>query len=162
MSTDEHEMVWKEISRIETCMMVTHDGGAMRARPMVGTPDRGADTIWFIANRKDHKDDEVLADPRVCLTYVDSEKNTYVSVSGEGTVSEDRAKLKELWTTSVDAWFEGGPEDPNAILIAVRPEMAEYWDNPNSDFIVALKMLTASVTDDEPADIGENRKVNME
>jgi general stress protein 26 len=161
MSTDELDLVWREISRIGTCMMITHDQGTIRARPMVGTADRSDNTIWFIANRNQHKDDEIAADPRVCLAYVDTGTNTYVSVSGEGAVVDDRAKMKELWTTSVDAWFEGGPDDPQAVLIAVRPDMAEYWDNPNSDLIVALKMLTASKTHSEPPAIGENRKVDM-
>lgn len=161
MGTDENDLVWREISRIATCMMITNDGGTMRARPMVGTADRESHTIWFVANARHHKDQEIAADPRVCLAYVDTAHNTYVSVSGHAAVSEDRAKLKELWTPSVDAWFQGGPEDPEAILIAVSPEKAEYWDNPNSDLIVALKMLTASAADDEPPRIGENRKVEM-
>lgn len=161
MSRDEHDMVWKEIGRIETCMMITHDGEIIRARPMVGKADRDANTIWFVANRSQHKDNEVEANPQVCLTYADTAKNTYVSLSGLASISEDRAKLKELWSSYVDAWFKGGPDDPEAILLAVHPERAEYWDNPNSDLIVALKMLTASATDSEPPKMGENRKVEM-
>ncbi|MBJ3774592.1 pyridoxamine 5'-phosphate oxidase family protein [Acuticoccus mangrovi] len=159
MTTEDLELVWQEISRIETCMMITHDSGAIRARPMVGTPDRQANMIWFVASRENHKDEEVAADPRICLTYADPGSNTYVSVSGRGAVVTDRSKLEALWTPSIDAWFEGGPEDPDAILIGVRPEMAEYWDNPNSDLIVALKMLTT--TSDEAPAIGDNRKVVM-
>jgi general stress protein 26 len=161
MGTDENDLVWREISRIATCMMITNDQGTIRARPMVGTADRDSNTIWFVSNRSHHKDQEIAADPRVCLAYVDTESNTYVSVSGRAKVSEDREKLKELWTPSVDAWFQGGPEDPQAILIAVTPELAEVWDNPGSDLVVALKMLTASVTDNEPPNIGEHRKVSM-
>ena len=161
MSRDELDMVWKEIGRIETCMMITHDGEQMRARPMVGSADRAANTIWFITNRSSHKDNEIMDDPHVCLAYADVSKNTYVSVSGRARLSDDRAKLKELWTSSVDAWFKGGPEDPEALLIAIQPENAEVWDNPSSDLVVALKMLTASATDDEPPSIGKNSKVAM-
>lgn len=160
MSTEQLDLVWREIDRIETCMMVTHDAGTIRARPMVGRADRPAKTIWFISNRTRHKDDEVAADPSVCLTYADVARNTYLSISGKAMLSDDRAKLRELWSTGVDAWFKDGPDDPDAILIAVRPESAEYWDNPNSDLLVAVRTLTASGTD-QPAQVGENRKIEM-
>lgn len=97
----------------------------------------------------------------MCLAFSDISNNTYVSVSGQAALTDDRAKLRELWTTSVDAWFKGGPEDPEALLIAVTPHNAEVWDNPSSDLVVALKMLTASATGAEPPPIGENRKVEM-
>lgn len=161
MSGDQHDLVWREIDRIETCMMVTYDGENMRSRPMAGTADRPGNTIWFVTNRSAHKDDELARDSRVNLAYADVSKNTYVSISGHARLSDDRAKLRELWTTAIDAWFKGGPEDPAALLIAVTPQSAEVWNNPSSDIVVALKMLTASATHSEPPKIGETVKVEM-
>lgn len=161
MNRDELDMIWREIGRIGTCMMVTHDGTMMRARPMTGTADRPANTIWFVTNRNAHKDDEIAAQPDVCLAYADMSKNTFLSVTGRARLSDDRAKLGELWTTAVDAWFKGGPEDPEALIIAVTPASAEVWDSPSSDLVVALKMLTASASGTQPPHIGENRKVDM-
>ena len=160
MANHQDDMVWAQIGRIGTCMMVTHDAGAVRARPMVGTTDRDAHAIWFITNRKHHKDDEILSDPRVCLAYADQSRNTYVSVSGHGEVVRDETKLRELWNVAIDAWFDDGAEDPDAVLVKVTPQMAEYWDSPSSDVVVALKMLTASARNERP-DLGENRKVDM-
>ncbi|WP_162409229.1 pyridoxamine 5'-phosphate oxidase family protein [Acuticoccus sediminis] len=150
MTKDEIDLVWREISRIETCMMVTQDGSLVRARPMVGVADRSAGTIWFVTSRADHKDDQLRRDPRVCLSYVDTERKTYVSVSGKASLLSDRQKIEELWTPNIEAWFDRGPDDPAALLIAVRPEVAEVWDDPNAELIGALELLTASSGADEP------------
>lgn len=160
MSEEYADRIWTEIETIKTCMMVTHAGSDFRARPMVGTAERDNDRISFIANKKHTKDEEIVADPRVCLTYVDENRNTYVSISGEARVVKDRERLRALWNDSVDAWFDGGPDDPDAILIEVTPEGAEFWDNPNSDIIVALKTLTAAHTSGRP-DMTEHAKVRL-
>lgn len=44
MSHDELDLIWREVGRIATCMMVTTDGRKIRSRPMVGTADRPANT----------------------------------------------------------------------------------------------------------------------
>ncbi len=160
MTRENVDHVWREISRIETCMMATHDGTVLRARPMVGAADREAGTIWFITTRSDHSNQELERDPRVCLAYVDAATQTFVSVSGEASLSSDRRKIEDLWTPSVDACFDGGPEDPAALLIAVRPVLAEFWDDPHADLMAALDLLTAGHGDAEPP-LADSCKVDM-
>ncbi|UOM34496.1 pyridoxamine 5'-phosphate oxidase family protein [Acuticoccus sp. I52.16.1] len=141
-------------------MMATHDGSALRARPMVGSADRASGTIWFVTNRSDKKDDELRRDPRVCLSYADPSTNTFVSVSGEATLSTDRRTIEDHWNPAFDAWFEGGSADPEALLIAVRPHTAEFWDNASEELMAALDLLTATAKPPEPA-LGDHCKVKM-
>lgn len=144
MVADDIDHVWREISRIETCMMTTQGGRAMRARPMLGTADRTSQRIWFISDRSFPQEAGLCRDPRVCLTYVDPRGDTFLSVSGRAEMMDDRDKLRELWRPVIDAWFEGGPEDPAVRLIAVHPEVAELWsDPPSSELFDALDTLTA-------------------
>lgn len=160
MSTHERDLVWREIGRIGTCMLVTHDGREIRARPIVGTADRESNHVWFIARRTDHTESAIAADPRVCLAYSDTSANTFVAVSGRAEVVDDREQLRALWTAVLDAWFENGADDEDAVLIAVTPDTAEVWDEPNADIVTALEMLTAADHDGVPP-IGENRTVRM-
>lgn len=160
-STNGVEKIWNEIEEKNLCMLVTRDAGMLRARPMAAMPRRGENTIWFVTDRTNHKDEEIRADPEVCITFQDEKGNEYISISGSARMVEDRAKLKELWNTGVDAWFEGGADDPRAALIAVEPKNAEYWDNHSSDLLVMTKIVAASLTGREKPDVGENRKIDM-
>lgn len=155
MIADDVDQVWREINRIETCMMTTHHGRTMRARPMQGTADRTSDTIWFVSNRAFPSESGLNRDPRVCLTYVDHHADTYLSISGRAKFLEDRAKIRELWRPVLDTCFLHGPDDPHARLIAVCPEVAEVWnDAPSSELFDALDTLTARSHDDPGSDAG--------
>lgn len=160
MSTDERDLVWREIGRIGTCMVVTLDGREITARPMVGIADREANRVWLIAHRNDNLEAAMAADSRVCLTYADVAANIFVSLSGHAEAVNDRTRMRALWTASLDAWFDDGADDEQAVLIAVIPETAEVWDEPNADIVAALEMLTATAVEAQPP-IGENRKIRM-
>ena len=74
--------------------------------------------------------DQVRQHRRVGLTYARPTDNTYVSLSGTAQVVIDRAKAEELWDPSYQAWFPGGPSDPDLAMIKVTVELAEYWAAP--------------------------------
>ena len=80
----------------------------------------------------------------------------YVSVTGTAAISNDRAKIKELFGTEAKAWWDS-PDDANIRVLKVTPEEAEYWDSPGSSISYA-KMMVAAATGSRP-DLGENAKV---
>ena len=99
-------------------------------------------TLRFIAERDSDKVAALQADPRVNVSY--SQNGTWISVAGTASIVEDQAKLGELWSTFTDSWLEGGPENPNNILIEVDPVSAEYWDAPGGSKVIQLTNLVKS------------------
>jgi general stress protein 26 len=83
-------------------MLVTHDGQGdeLRARPMHAHAAREEDAIFFLTDRRDHKDDEIEINDNVCLTFADNSGYRYVSVTGTANVLDDRRKIDELWSTA--------------------------------------------------------------
>ena len=77
-------------------------------------------------------------------------------VTGSAALSDDRSKIKELFSTAAKAWWNSA-DDPNIRVLKVTPDEAEFWDTPGS-VISYVKMAAAAVTGRRPA-IGENRKV---
>ena len=73
-------------------------------------------------------------------------KGAWVSLSGTAQVVDDETKLAELWNTFTDAWLEGGPENPENILIKVSGETAEYWDTPGGKVTQVVNLVKAKVT----------------
>jgi general stress protein 26 len=161
MSADnarDQDRVWQLMEEIGFAMLVTDDGGKLRARPMSACLERHSNAIFFLSDARRHKDDEIARNPAINLSFADAGSQKYVSVTGTAAVSNDRAKIKELFSTPAKAWWDSA-DDPNIRVLKVTPQDAEFWDSPGS-VVSYVKMAAAAVTGRRP-DIGENRKVAM-
>lgn len=155
---DGAERIWRLMNRYRICMLATQDGTAIRARPMAVHLAPAENAVYFLTDERRHKDDEIVANPNVCLAFSDDDGDDYVSVSGHAAVTNDRAKIKELWSLAAKAWWDSA-DDPNIRLLKVTPVDAEYWDGENH-IIASMKMAAAAMTGERP-DLGENKKVRM-
>jgi general stress protein 26 len=122
------DRVWEVIYKAGICMMVTRFASGLRARPLEARPDRDAEVIWFLTDVRGLKDDEVEADPNVCLTFVYPKEKVYLSITGKASVGRDPERAKMLWNKEQQVWWPDGPEDPNLLVMKVEPERAEMWD----------------------------------
>lgn len=140
------DAIWSRVRAIGTCMMVTRDGEALRARPMAAILRTSQNAIWFFANAGDHKDDELVRDPRACLAFADPHDHCYVSLSGRVDIVRDREKVDELWNDTAAAMFPRGPDDARIVLLRFEPEIGEYWDVPCGMVSAAFRFLKSAVT----------------
>jgi general stress protein 26 len=160
-ANDSRKKVWDLIKDIKYAMMVTvGEDGHLFSRPMVAQKPDEHEDLWFFTSADSPKVQEIKARPDVLLSYAAPEDNNYVSVSGEAAIVRDPAKIDELWSESLKAWFPEGKKDPNLALICVTPKSAEYWDGPSSAFVQAFGYIKAKVTG-EPERMGENRTVRL-
>ena len=159
---DSHiDRVWEVIEKAGICMMVTRFEGGLRARPLEARPDRNADVIWFLTDARGLKDDEVEADPNICLSFVYPKEKVYVSITGKAFAGRDLERAKMLWNKEQQVWWPGGPRDPNLLVMKVEPERAEMWDGPASSAVAAFEFAKARLTGTKP-NLGENRKIAVE
>ncbi|AID31175.1 general stress protein [Mesorhizobium sp. SEMIA 3007] len=152
------DRVWKLMDKIGFCMLATREGDDIRSRPMAAHVVRGENAVYFLTDVDSHKDDEIEAEPNVALAFADSGGQKYVSVSGQAEVSNDRAKIKELWSTPAKAWWDSA-DDPAIRVLKITPKDAQYWDSPGT-VVSYVKMLAAAVSDSRP-EIGDSGKVRM-
>lgn len=143
------EDVWSAIQTVRIGMLTTADGGELVSRPMASLvrPEDGC--IYFVT-RLDGKVGELGQSAAVNLAYAETHKNLYVSVSGTAETSQDREKLRELWSMWVEAWLPEGPDGADVALITVRPSHAKMWDATSSRLIYAGKVLKAVATQRPP------------
>ena len=130
---------------------------------IVAVYDRGelADgRLWFFMSRDSDPVDDLRADPGVVVSYADPASDTYVSVSGNAVEVDDMDKKKYFWNKMTEAWFPGGPTDPNVALIAVDIIHANFWDTKESK-VVQLAAIAKAVVMGKPPQIGEQGEVRM-
>jgi general stress protein 26 len=145
------DLIWKHVGAIRICMMVTHDGARIHARPMNGIVRPEQNAIWFFTNRESHADTEIQENPRACLAFNDIRRNKYVSLSGTLQIVHDRNTIAALWNDEADGYFESGQQDDNVCLLKFEPEFGQYWDSPSSSIVVAIKFLEAKLMGEKPA-----------
>lgn len=148
------------IEDIDFCMLTTMDEGYLRSRPMSTQEFEFDGDLWFFTSDNTHKVEEIEKDNRVNVAYSKSPNDTYVSVSGCAEISKDRAKIEELWTPILKAWFPEGVDDPHLCLLKVSVEQAEYWDTPSGKIVQILGFVKALATGQE-ASYGENEKISF-
>lgn len=152
--------VWQIIEKAGICMMTTRFEGGLRARPLEARADRDESVIWFLTDQRGLKDDEVQVHDDVCLTFVYPKEKVYLSVTGRAFVKRDPQRAKELWNEEQQAWWPGGSNDPNVLVIRVELDRAEMWDGPASSAVAAFEFAKARLTGRKP-NLGENRKVTV-
>ena len=149
--------IWESAEKIGICMFVTWDGERQRARPVAARPHREEGALYVLTDLHGQKDDQIERFPIVTLAFADNSDNTYLSITGHATVSNDCAKIKELWSV-FDKIFWESPEDPSIRLITVKPDDAEIWDGVGK--VRAGLAMAAKLTTGAELHMGDNAKVD--
>ena len=129
--------------------MLTHvrPDGRLVSCPMATQEVEFDGDVLFIARRSsDQVRDLSSVVGGAPVNVANSSDSTWVSVAGRAEVVQDSALLAELWNAFTDAWLEGGPEDPENVLIRVRAESAQYWDSPGAKVTQLANLVKAKVT----------------
>ena len=145
MSTQESAKVAELVKGIRVAMLTTvDDGGKIVSHPMATQDVEWDADVWFITERSSETARNIATHPEVNVAY--SSDSTWVSLSGRASVVDDVAKLGELWNTFTDAWMEGGPENPENVLVHVVADSAQYWDSPGAKVTQVVNLVKAKVT----------------
>jgi general stress protein 26 len=151
------DKVWELAGSIGECWFITWDGERQRARPLAARPRRGAGAIYFLTDEGGAKDDQIRRFPVVSLAFADSEAKEYLTITGQAEVSDDRARIAELFGPLDRAWWDSA-DDPSIRLITFRPQDAEIWGGLGR-LRAGVALLAAAVSGANP-ELGDNRKID--
>jgi len=159
--TDAEQHLWPLIKGIKFAMFTTHSGnGHLHSRPMT-TQNKTMtdDKLWFFMSAKGDAAQELAQQPQVNISYADTGKDVYVSVTGSAQVIDDKTQREALWTKFAQAWFPGGVDDPDLALVSVTVSHAHYWNVTESKLTQLLVMAKAVFTGEKPKTLGESGEV---
>jgi general stress protein 26 len=117
------------LNKFDTAILATvDDSGKIHARPMAIFEIESDGNVIFLTDEKSAKVDEIQRNSRATVICQDGWTCT-ATISGVAETFRDREKLRENWRKTFQAWFPDGPDDPRIMLVRVRGEVGEFWDN---------------------------------
>lgn len=152
--------VWAAIKAQPFAMMATMHDGDIVSRPMAAHSDPDAGAIYFVTRLESGKTQDIGVTAPVNLSFAGPGNATFVSIAGQATVSQDRAKLRELWNMWAEAWLPDGPDASDTALITVDPGETTLWNSNSSRIVRTIKTAAAAITQ-SPPDMGSVRKVTL-
>ena len=135
--------------------------GKVTSRPMTSQQLDDAGNVWFFTSDESDFVRHLSMHPQVNVSFADPEDSLYVSIAGHAELTRDRAKIDELWSPLVSAWFDGGKEDPHLALVKVHVDTAEYWDTHSSKMTQLYALAKSALTGKAPRDLGEHKKITL-
>ena len=106
--------------------LATIDGDQPRVRPV--SPVRVDDDFTiYVANLRSYgKTQEIAANPKVELCYLD-EKHDQVRITGRAEVLKEEGLLREIWDSNpLLRRYLGSLENPELVIYRIRPERVRF------------------------------------
>ncbi len=120
-------------------------GKSFSTRPMSVQQVDEQGNLWFMSANDSHKNAEIENDFAVQLLFQGSSYSDFMSLYGSASITENKAKIKELWKPIMKTWFTEGIDDPRISVIKVTPEEGYYWDTKHNMAIGLLKRITGAI-----------------
>src|SRR5690349_13900973 len=125
----QHEHLHQLLKEFSTVMLGTlersGDESSFNARPMHVARLEADCSLCFLSAVGTEKVEEAMRTQ--AAQVIGQSKTRFFTMRGQVTVSQDRGRIRELWSPMNEIWFDG-PDDPRIVLIDFYPEEAELWD----------------------------------
>ena len=118
-------------------VFLARNGNPEGAVPMTAQLDKDADSaIWFFTT----KDNSLAQMGEATATFADKGHEMFCRFGGTLREETSRERLEEHWSTIVEAWYPGGRDDPNLLMLRMDLGQAEIW-NSDLGLVDNAKML---------------------
>lgn len=148
-SSDHARAAWERLSRARFVMLTTldEDGGIYSCPMTLQQAEDGV--LWFFTSTTTPTAQAIERDPRAGIALM-ADDQFYASVYGTASLVNDRARMRELWDTMVEAWFPQGVEDPHLTLLRLDIVRGEYWDSDQNSLLKMFEIGKAIATNTRP------------
>lgn len=120
---DIRERFWSEMTA-SPFVMVKLDASHDHALPMTAQLDPNANhCFWFYTSR----DNRLAAGGPAMAQFAGKEHNLFACIAGRLVEENDPAVIDRYWSKEVEAWYPGGRNDPNLLMLRFDLGNAEIW-----------------------------------
>ena len=100
------------------------EGSSDSAVPMTAQLDKDADSsIWFFTQKNSR-----FADlGKAVATFAGKDHDMFARFDGTLAVETDQDRFEQFWNNFVEAWYDGGKDDPDILFLRMDLGNAEIW-----------------------------------
>ena len=135
---------WLALADSPFLFLQRKDRGAT-AVPMSPHLDKdGTSSIWFFTHRK-----SAFSEPGpVIATFQGKDHDIFARFGGTITNEPSQERFDHFWNNFVEAWYDGGRDDPDLLFIRMDLGAAEIWDS-DLGLLNTAKMALGVYVEDE-------------
>lgn len=127
---------WKALAE-SPFVFLQLDGDRHGPVPMTARLDRDAEhAIWFFTARDHH----LTQGGPATATFASRGHDLFARFTGTLGIETSRERLEKEWDATVEAWFPGGKDDPDLLMLRMDLGEAELW-NADFGFLDDARML---------------------
>ncbi len=116
---------WKKLAD-SPFVMLEIDGDHDSAAPMTAQLDKDANhAIWFFTGRNKGY---ARMGPAVA-NFASKGHDLFARFDGTLVEETSRERLDAMWSQMIEAWFPGGKDDPNLLMLRMELGNAKIWDS---------------------------------
>lgn len=120
---DIRDRFWAELST-SPFLMVGLSNSAEHSLPMTAQLDPKANhRFWFYTSR----DNRLAPGGPAMAQFVAKDHNLFACIEGALAPETDPAIIDRYWSKEVEAWYPGGRNDPNLLMLRFDLGTAEIW-----------------------------------
>ena len=131
---------WKALKSDMTVMLGLADAEEAHTRPMTALVEGEAGPIWFFTARGTSIVDALGTGHRAFGAFSAKGHSLFAAIHGDLRIDNDRAVIDRLWNPFIAAWYEGGKDDPDLVLLRFDPDDGQIWEN-GSSLLAGIRML---------------------
>lgn len=135
---------WKSLAD-SPFLFLQLDGKPGTAVPMSPQLDKDANSsIWFFTHRKS----DFCALGPATATFQGKGHDIYARFNGTLSEETSRERFDQFWNNFVEAWYDGGKNDPDIFFMRMDLGRAEIWDGEMGLLDTAKMALGMNVHED--------------
>lgn len=149
-----HRTLWEAMVRCPVLMIARRESADL-AEPMAAQFLPGlCDRFWIYTNRGNR----IAAGGPASAQFVSPGHNLLASLGGTLTEDRDPAVVDQTWNRAVAAWYPGGREDPDRLLLRFDVQHAEIW---TQDASIGGLFRLMSGQRASASSLGRHRKIRL-
>lgn len=162
--TAELTQLGERLEGMRSTMLTMQDAqGHLSSQPMTVLEMDSEGDLWMLISKSGQTARQAPALEglsTVCLAFSDESSSTYVSVTANASVQNDRQRKEDLWSPMARPWFPEGVDDPDLAVLRLQPVKAEIWDGSDSS-VVRFVAMASSVVMGKPVGAGDHKKLSL-
>lgn len=146
---------WKELKGSPFIMLGLDGARDGQTQPMTAISEGEQGPIWFFTTKDNGLVTALAESDRAIATYASKGHDVFATIHGRLVPDTDRATIDRLWNPHVEAWYDGGKDDPRLALLRLDTERATLWLGGSSIGAAITRLLGRDPKEDYKDKIAE-------